>query len=74
MSVKLEILRSGRVIGEYDDLKHLKVIVALLDDPRKIVEFIAAILMALTLYRSGAKSGAFRLGSIRVKFQGGDET
>ena len=73
MSVKLEILRSGRVIGEYDDLEHLKVVVALLDDSRKIVEFIAAILMALTLYRSGAKSGAFRLGSIRVRFKGGDE-
>ena len=73
MSVKLEVLRGGRVIGEYDDLKHLKVIVALLDDPRKIMEFIAAILMALTLYRSGAKSGAFRVGSIGVRFQGGDK-
>jgi len=73
MSVKLEVLRGGRVIGEYDDLKHLKVIVALLDDPRKIVEFIAAMLMALTLYQAGARSGVFRIGSIRVKFHGGDD-
>ena len=73
MSVKLQIIRGGRVVKEYDSLEHLEAIVALLDTPRKIVEFIAAILMALTLYQAGAKSGAFRLGSIRVRFKGGDE-
>jgi len=73
MSVKLQIIRGGHVVKEYDSLEHLEAIVALLDTPRKIVEFIGAILVALTLYQSGAKSGAFRIGSFRVKFQGGDD-
>jgi len=73
MSVKLQILRNGHIIGEYDSLKHLKTIAALLDDPNKIVEFIAAILMALNLYRSGIKAGAFRIGCIGVRFKGGDD-
>jgi len=74
MSVRLQILRDGHVIDEYESLEHLKTIVALLDDEKKIIEFIAGIQMALTLYKSGIKSRTFRLGSIRVKFQGGDET
>ena len=73
MSARLQIIRNGHIIGEYDDLKNLKTIVALLDDPKKIVEFIGAILVALTLYQSEVKSGAFRIGSFRVKFQGGDD-
>ena len=74
MSTKLQILRHGHIIEEYESLEHLKTIAALLDDTRKIIEFIAAIQMALTLYQAGVRSGAFRIGSFRVKFQGGDET
>ena len=72
MSIRLQILRDGHVIDEYDSLEHLKTIVALLDD-EKIIEFISAIQTAITLYRGGAKFGAFRIGSFRIKFQGGDD-
>ena len=73
MTVKLQILRGGHVIEEYDSLEHLKTIAALLGDAKKVIEFIAAIQMALTLYQAGARSGVFRVGSFRVKFQGGDD-
>ena len=73
MSTKLQILRHGHIIEEYESLEHLKTIAALLDDTRKIIEFIAGIQMALTLYRAGVRSGSFKIGSIGVKFQQGDE-
>lgn len=72
MSIKLQILRDGHVIEEYDSLEHLKTIVALLDDA-KIIEFISAVQMALTLYRSGVRTGSFRVGSFPVRFKGGDD-
>ena len=72
MSVKLQILRHGHVVEEYDSLEHLKTIAALLDDT-KIIEFIAAIQTAITLYRSGVRTGSFRVGSFPVRFQGGDD-
>ena len=73
MSVRLQIIRGGHVIDEYDSLEHLKTIAALLDDEKKIIEFISAIQMALTLYRSGIKSRAFSIGSFHVRLQGGDD-
>jgi len=73
MSVRLQILRDGHVIDEYESLEHLKTIAALLDDEKKIIEFIASIQVALTLYKSGVKSRAFRIGSFKVKFRGGDD-
>ena len=71
MSVRLQIIRGGHVIDEYESLEHLKTIAALLDDEKKIMEFIAGIQMAL--YKSGVKSRAFRIGSFKVKFRGGDD-
>ena len=73
MSVRLQILGDGHVIDEYESLEHLKTIAALLDDEKKIIEFIAGIQMALTLYKSGVKSRAFSIGSLHVRFQGGDD-
>ena len=74
MSVRLQIIRNGHVVEEYESLEPLKAMVMMLDDVNKMIEFTAAILMALTLYRAGVRSRAFRIGSFKVKFQGGDET
>jgi len=72
MSVKLQILRDGHLVGEYDSLDPLRTITALLDDLNKVVEFIAAIQMALSFYRAGAESAEFRIGSVRVRFMKGE--
>ena len=73
MSVKLQIIRDGHVVEEYDSFEPLKAMVMMLDDVNKMIEFTAAILMALTLYRAGVRSRAFSIGSLHVRFQGGDD-
>ena len=73
MSVRLQIIRNGHVVEEYESLEPLKAMVMMLDDVNKMIEFTAAILMALTLYRAGVRSRAFRIGSFKVKFRGGDD-
>ena len=73
MSVRLQIIRNGHVVEEYDSFEPLKAMVAILDDANKMIEFTAAIQMALTLYRAGVGSGSFSIGSFQVRFQGGDD-
>jgi len=69
MSTKLQILRHGHIIKEYESLEHLQAIITTSNNP---IEIIASILTALQLYRSGVRVASFKVGSVRVRFSGGE--